>query len=253
MTGLIDTHVHLDFFDQPAEVAAHAARQGVERLVIPGVFQESWPAVLSAAETIPGVLAAPGIHPQAAGRWTPQTEQKLRDALRHKGVVAIGEVGLDSQVNVPAHEQEEALRRMIRLACEFDLPLLLHVRRAAGRLLAILRQEGAHRVGGIWHAFSGSPETAFQMIDLGFALGVGGVVTFPEARRLPQVVRQVPAECLVLESDAPDMAPHPHRGERNHPAYLPLIAREVARLRNWSLAETADTTTRNARRFLRLP
>jgi len=252
MTGLVDTHVHLDYFSSPAEAALQAGKNGVKHLIIPGVSSESWPAILTAAETIPGVWAAPGVHPQTAGPWTPQLEKQLRDAARHPKVVAIGEVGLDTQVTASADDQENNLRQMIGLACEFHLPLLLHVRRATGRTLTILREEGAQQVGGIFHAFSGSLQTAHQLIDLGFALGVGGIVTFPEARRLPEVVKQVPADCLVLETDAPDMTPHPHRGTRNHPALLPLIARQVARLRNWSFEETAEITTRNAMRILTL-
>lgn len=253
MTGLVDTHVHLDYFDSPSETALQAYENGVKYLIIPGVLSESWPAILTAAETIPGVWAAPGIHPQAAGPWTPQLDRQLREAVRHPRVVAIGEVGLDSQVAASTDDQEKVLRQMIRLACEAHLPLLLHVRRATGRTLTILREERAQRVGGIFHAFSGSLETARQLIDLGFALGIGGIVTYPEARHLPEVVKQVPGNCLVLESDAPDMAPHPHRRERNHPAFLPLIARQVARLRNWSFEETAETTTHNALRILSLP
>jgi TatD DNase family protein len=252
MTGLLDTHVHLDAFDSPPDVVAQAGKCGVREFVVPGVAPQGWAAILAVAETLPGVWAAPGIHPLAADQWTPEVEQRLRAAARHSRVVAIGEVGLDSRVEIPRHIQEETLRRMIRLAREFNLPLLLHVRQAMGRLLSILHEEEARQTGGIFHAFSGSLETAYQVIELGFALGIGGVVTFPEARRLPEVVRQVPAEFLVLESDAPDLAPHPHRGKRNIPALLPLIARAVAGLRNWSLEETAEITTRNAKKILNL-
>jgi TatD DNase family protein len=132
--------------------------------------------------------------------------------------------------------QEQAFRAQLRLAIAAGRPVLIHCRQAAGRLLQILREEGAERVGGIFHAFSGSLETARQGIRLGFAIGVGGTLTYPNARRLPEVVREVPAEWLVLETDAPDLAPHPHRGEVNRPAWLPLIARQVAELRRWSVA-----------------
>jgi len=145
------------------------------------------------------------------------------------------------------------LRQMIGLARETGKPLLLHSRRATGRLLNLLRRERADEVGGIAHAFSGSLETARQLIELGFALGIGGVVTFPDARRLAEVVCHVPAEWLVLETDAPDLPPHPHRGAENRPEWLTLIAARVALLRGWTADETARITTANARRILRLP
>lgn len=253
MNQLIDTHVHLDRLDRPLEAAAEARLCQVASFVIPGIRPEGWPDLLRLAEQIPGAWAAPGIHPLAARTWTPDLERQLLEAAQHPKAVAIGEVGLDRQAEPSQALQEETFRHMIRLARELDLPLLLHVRRAVGRLLAILQEEQAAQVGGIFHAFSGSLEVAQQAIDLGFALGVGGVVTFPTARRLPEVVRQVPAEWLVLETDAPDQTPHPCRGEPNRPALLPLIAREVARLRNWSLEETARISSDNATRVLRLP
>jgi TatD DNase family protein len=142
---------------------------------------------------------------------------------------------------------------MIGIARDTGRPLLLHCRGTTGRLLGVLRSEGAAAVGGIAHAFSGSLETARQLIGLGFALGIGGVVTFPEARRLAEVVRTVPAEWLVLESDAPDLPPHPYRGHPNRPEWLALVAARVAELRGWTVAETARITTANARRVLHLP
>jgi TatD DNase family protein len=141
---------------------------------------------------------------------------------------------------------------MIRLARSADKPLLLHERGMTGRLLELLREEQADCVGGICHAFNGSLETARELISLGFALGIGGVVTFAEAHRLPEVIRQVPPEWLVLETDAPDMPPHPHRGTKNRPEYLTLVASRVAELKGWTMAETARITTGNARRILQL-
>lgn len=253
MTALIDTHIHLDFFEDPAAIVAEANKSNVGELIVPGVAAADWQRLLAVADSIPGVWAAPGLHPQEAMPWTGDLETTFRQALDHPRVVAIGEVGLDKQAAADLDVQENLLRRMIGMARDHELPLLLHVRCATGRVLRLLHQEKADRVGGIWHAFSGSIETAQQLFDLNFAIGVGGIVTFPEARRLPEVVGQAPAERLVLETDAPDMAPHPHRKKQNRPAYLPLIARKVAQLRNWSLEETAEMTSGNARKILRLP
>jgi len=172
--------------------------------------------------------------------------------LTHERAVAIGEVGLDRQLDISWQQQEELFIAMIRLAREMEKPLLVHTRRSTERILELLQREGGDQVGGIFHAFSGSLETARKIIGLGFLLGVGGVVTLQTARRLPEVIREVPAEALVLETDAPYMAPEQHRGQPNRPAYLELIARQVASLRDWTLAETAQQTTQNACRVLGL-
>lgn len=250
---LIDTHIHLDFLPMEPATLAEARARGTGGWVVPGVAPEHWPRLMATVAAAPGAWAAPGIHPQAADQWRPALAGELRRLAAAPQTVAIGEVGLDGQVGPDQAVQEDVFRQMIRLARESDRPLLLHMRRATGRMLELLRAEQAFEVGGIAHAFSGSLDTARQLIDLGFALGIGGVVTFPDARRLGEVVRGVPAEWLVLETDAPDLAPHPHRGEDNRPEWLALIAAKVAALRGWTPEETARLTTLNARRILRLP
>jgi len=248
-----DSHIHLDALPEPAAAVAEASRLGVAGFVAPAVAPDGWMDLLATVRACPGSRAALGVHPLAAAQWLPEHDPALLSLAAAAEVVAIGEVGLDRQAAADAATQERVLRSMVRLARRLDLPLLLHCRRATGRLLELLREEEAGAVGGIWHAFNGSLETARQAIDLGFALGLGGVLTFPEARRLAEVVQQVPADWLVLETDAPDLAPHPHRGESNRPAWLPLIGARLAELRGWTPAETAALTTANARRVLRLP
>lgn len=250
---LLDTHIHLDFLPvEPAPLAEARGRE-IGGWVVPGVTPEHWPRLMMTVAATPGAWAAPGVHPQAADRWRPELAGELRRLAAAPRTVAIGEVGLDGQIGPDQAVQEAVFRQLIRLARETDRPLLLHMRRATSRVLKLLRAEQAQAVGGIAHAFSGSLDTARQLIDLGFALGIGGVVTFPDARRLGEVVRGVPAEWLVLETDAPDLPPHPHRGAENRPEWLTLIADRVAQLRGWTPAETARITTTNARRVLRLP
>jgi TatD DNase family protein len=249
---LVDTHIHLDDLDDLPQALAAARDSGIGAWVVPGVEPARWPQLMAVVAATPGAWAAPGVHPAAAASWRPELGEALRQLACDQRCVAIGEVGLDGYCTAAMASQEELFRQMIRLARATDRPLLLHCRRATGRLLELLRSEQAMAVGGIAHAFSGSLETARQLIALGFALGIGGVVTFPEARRLAEVVRVVPAEWLVLESDAPDLPPHPHRGEINRPEWLALVATRVAALRGWSAAETARITTANARRVLRL-
>jgi TatD DNase family protein len=257
IANLFDTHVHLDRLpagtDAPRE-AAQARKAGVCRFLVPGVDPRHWQHLLAVAETVPGALAAPGAHPMAACLWNATTAAKLETLLNRETVIAIGEIGLDGSEGMPeATRQEQVLREQIRIALTAHLPMVLHCRKATGRLLDMLRQENASRTGGIWHGFSGSLETARAALRLGFVLAFGGPLTWPGARRAPEVLQALPPESIVLESDAPDLAPHPHRGHPNRPAYLPLVAAKVAELRGWSLEQTARITTANARRVLRLP
>ena len=252
-----DTHVHLDLPGEKGNLPQelHLARQsGVGQFLVPGVKRSGWPDLMQLCRSHEGLFAAPGLHPMAADQWNGETRRELESLLCQPKVVAIGEIGLDATLPSPAlPQQEAAFTGQLRLAVEAGLPVLIHCRRATGRLLEILRRENARRVGGILHAFSGSLEVAREAVSLGFAIGVSGSVTFANARRLPQVVRHIEPDWLVLETDAPDMAPHPHRGEANRPAWLPLVAAAVAELRGWELEQTAGITTANARRVLRLP
>ena len=250
---LTDTHLHLDFLPAGPRLLDAARAAGIGAWIVPGVAPGQWPRLMARVAGTPGAWAAPGVHPHHAGEWRPELAGELGGLLSEPRVVAIGEVGLDGQVGPELAVQEDVFRQMIRLACARELPLLLHMRRAMGRVLTILAEEGAAEVGGIAHAFSGSLETARQLIALGFALGIGGVATFPEARRLETVIRTVPDEWLVLETDAPDLPPHPHRHEENRPEWLVLVAARVAELKGWLPEETARITTCNARRVLRLP
>ena len=252
MTRYIDTHIHLDLLAEPALLLQEAEEVGVGAWIVPGVAPEQWSQVMATTALHEQVYLAPGIHPQAAGNFQKAHLDKLRQLLTHERAVAIGEVGLDRQLDISWQQQEELFIAMIRLAREMEKPLLVHTRRSTERILELLQREGGDQVGGIFHAFSGSLETARKIIGLGFLLGVGGVVTLQTARRLPEVIREVPAEALVLETDAPYMAPEQHRGQPNRPAYLELIARQVASLRDWTLAETAQQTTQNACRVLGL-
>jgi len=247
-----DTHAHLDLSPLRENLAAELAlarAAGVGAWVVPGVRPDGWPALMATAADIPEALAAPGVHPLAAGEWNEETAAVLTALL--DGAVAVGEIGLDGYLPSPAL-QERAFRAQVRLAVVARRPILIHCRKAMGRTLEILRHEGAQRVGGIFHAFSGSLESAREALRLNFAIAFGGALTFTGARRGPELARVLPREWLVLESDAPDLAPEPYRGQSNRPAYLLLVAERLAALRGWSPAETAAITTANARRVLGL-
>ena len=253
MTRYIDTHIHLDLLAEPALLLQEAEQVGVGAWVVPGVAPEQWSKMMAAAALHEQVYLAPGIHPLAAGNFQKSHLDQLRQLLTHERAVAIGEVGLDRQLDIPWQQQEELFIAMIHLAREMEKPLLIHARRRTERILELLQREGGDQVRGIFHAFSGSLETDRKIIGLGFLLGVGGVVTLQTARRLPEVIREVPAEALVLETDAPYLTPEPHKGQLNRPAHLELIARQVASLRDWTLEETAQRSTLNACRVLDLP
>ncbi len=242
MLPLIDTHIHLDapeLAGAGAELLPQARQSGIGKFVVPGVRVSGWPGLLQLTRQQVDVFAAPGLHPAYAGQWSATAAQQLRDLCREPKVIAIGEIGLDGAAGPPLGQQEAVLREQLQLALEAGLPVLLHGRKATGRLLEILRelQIGA-QLGGIWHGFSGSLVVAQQLVQLGFKIGVGPILLRDSARKLPQAVLELPAEALVLETDLPDMAARPD--------VLLDVARRVSELRGWSLAETARITTENA-------
>jgi len=251
---LFDTHVHLDCLEPAGLVAELVAARaaGIDRFLVPGIDRRKWAKLQSLAAPDSGIYVAPGLHPQAAGDWDAACRDELAELLQQPGCVAIGEIGLDAVVGVSMPVQEQVLREQLRLAIALGRPVLLHARRTTGQVLEILKQEGGQRVGGIWHAFSGSRETAREVLKLGFALALGGPLTWPGGERAAAVARELPEEAIVLETDAPWRAPHPFRDQPNRPQYLALIAARFGELRGWSLEQTAAITTANAMRVLRL-
>ena len=230
--GLIDTHCHLDLaplsLGLPGVIsAAHLA--GVTRFVVPGVHPDGWERIASMAREHESVFPAFGIHPMHAACVDDRT--LLRLAVVAAGGVAIGEIGLDPSYAVSMETQERAFRDQLRLAVSRGLPVLVHCRRAFQQTLKILREEGARHVGGIMHAFSGSPEMAREFIRLGFAISISGMVTRDSSVRLPRLVSELPLEALVLETDAPDLTPQRYRGQSNQPAYLVETLQTVARIK----------------------
>jgi TatD DNase family protein len=185
-----------------------------------------------------------------AGELDDTALAKLQD-LAPK-VVAIGEIGLDYGYDISREVQQRAFRAQLRLAVRSRLPVLLHCRRAFRDLLVILREEEVARVGGVMHAFSGSPEIALECLELGLCIGVAGPVTYENAVRPVEVVRRIPLGHLLLETDAPDLTPVPYRGCPNEPAFLVETALKVAEIKDVPLEEVARTTTANAERVFRL-
>ena len=287
---LVDTHCHLDLrqFDGDRQaVIERAAAAGVAVIVNPAIDLDSCRRVLALAEQHPGLYAAVGVHPNDCADFDDAAVAQLREMACHPKVVAIGEIGLDYYWNkVTIDQQWRALRAQLALAAELGLPVILHSRSAQGdesrrcnsdllwELQRWVSVRNAQRsedavVGdvsltpdpclltpevlvGVWHAFSGDLAEAQAAYDLGLVLGLGGPVTFQNARRLQALAPQLRLDRLLLETDAPYLAPHPHRGQRNEPGYIPLIAQALADQLGMTLESVAAQTTVTAERCFQL-
>lgn len=253
---LVDTHCHLDAaeFDTDRDEVYRAAKVGagetaVSIIVIPAVERANFGTVASICREYPGCVPAYGIHPLYVDRARPEDLDALSETLARETAVAVGEIGLDRHVE-PRDDsrQEHYFVEQLKIAREFDLPVLLHVRKAIDRILKCLRE---HMVpGGIAHAFNGSRQQAEAFIKLGFKLGFGGAMTFAGSKRIRELATTLPLDSLVLETDAPDIPPAWKNGGRNTPADLLPIAATLAKLRHLPLAEIAAATTRNAQAVL---
>ncbi len=250
---LIDTHCHFNherFADDLAETLARAARAGVSQMIVVGFDLASSELAVALAEAHPETLfAAIGIHPHDSKHWDEAAASRLRTLADHPRVVAIGEIGLDFHYDFsPSEAQERAFRAQMQIARESELPVIIHCREAYPETLQILSEEGADDAGGVMHCWAGTPEQAAETVALGLALGLGGTLTFKNAEDIRIAARNAPLESLLVETDAPYLAPVPHRGKRNEPAYTRLVAEKLAELRGLSLPEIAALTTANARR-----
>ncbi len=260
---LVDTHCHLDAaeFDADRDAVFAAATKvspggtAVEAIVVPAVERANFGAVASICRDYPGCVPAYGIHPLYVGRARPEDLDALRATLQREPAVAVGEIGLDRHID-PRDDAKQLFyfTAQLKIAAEFDLPVLLHVRKAIDPILKCLREAripGAKGgIGGIAHAFNGSREQAQEFTRLGFKLGFGGAMTFEGSKRIRELAATLPLDCIVLETDAPDIPPAWKNGGRNTPADLLPIAETLAKLRQLPLAEIAAATTQNARAVL---
>ena len=245
----IDTHCHLDAAElggQQEAVVRAAQAAGVGALVLPAVERANFATVRTLCAQYPSCAPAYGIHPMYADRAAPADLAALRDYLAQADAVAVGEIGLDFFIgHYDQVRQEYFFVEQLKLAREFDLPVLLHIRRAQDTVLKHLRKHSVR--GGIAHAFNGSRQQADEFIKLGFKLGFGGAMTHARATRLRKLAATLPLENIVLETDAPDIPPDfLARGSPNKPEYLPRIAQTLAELRGMSAEEVARITTENA-------
>lgn len=249
----IDTHVHLnaDQYDEDLQdVILRAREKGVQKMVVIGFDTKTIKRAISIAESDPDIYAVVGWHPVDAVDCTEEDLKWIEELAAHEKVVGIGETGLDYYWDKsPKEVQQEIFRKQIRLAQRVDLPLIIHNRDATGDVMRILKEEEAHLTGGIMHCFGGSVETARESIDMNFMISLGGPVTFKNAKTPKEVAAEIDIAHLLIETDAPYLAPHPYRGKRNEPSYVPLVAEEIARLKGLTVEEVARVTTENAEKF----
>ncbi len=252
---LTDSHCHLDAPEFDADrraVIARARQAGVSRQVIPAITAESWPGLRAICNGHEGLFAAYGLHPMYLSAHRPEHLGQLRDWLERERPVAVGECGLDYFIPEPdAEAQRFYFDAQLALAREFDLPVIVHARRSVDDVILSLRR--TDRLRGVVHSYSGSPEQARQLWNLGFMIGLGGPATHERAQRLRKLAADMPLEHLLLETDAPDQPDAGIRGQRNEPARLSFICETIAGLRGLDPAELAAQTSRNAERLFRLP
>jgi TatD DNase family protein len=249
---LVDSHCHLDFPELAGEVDAILAamrENGVTHALCVSVTLEDFPRVRALAERYPQFYASVGVHPDYPD--VPEvTVEELERLAAHPRVIAIGETGLDYlRIKGDCEWQRERFRRHIQAARACGKPLIVHMREAAADTLAIMRAEGADRVGGVMHCFTETWEVAQAAMDLGFHISFSGIVTFKNARALKEVAQRVPLERMLIETDSPYLAPVPFRGKTNQPALVKHVAEEIARLQGQSVEQVGHVTSGN---FFRL-
>jgi TatD DNase family protein len=253
---LIDSHCHLTdsrFADDLPAVLARAAENGIGCVINISSNAANSRVVLEQATACDWMFATVGVHPHEAAAWNDETLDALRQLAKHPKVVAVGETGLDFHYDFsPREQQERAFRQSIGLARELKLPLVIHDREADEALLNLLREENAGDIGGVAHCFTSDLPTARAVLDLNFHIGFTGIITFPKSTELREVVKFVPMERLLIETDAPYCAPVPHRGKRNEPAFVQFVAEKVAEVKGTSVEKVAQATTQNAKRLFRL-
>lgn len=250
---LFDTHVHLNahqYSEDLEEVIERAQEAGVSSMVVVGFDEETIQKAMALTERYDFIYAAVGWHPVDAIDMTDEHLQWLEELAAHPKVVALGEMGLDYHWDKsPKDVQKEVFRKQIRLAKKVKLPIIIHNREASADIVAILQEEDAQEVGGIMHCFSGSVEIAEQCLAMNFYLSFGGPVTFKNAKKPKEVVKHVPLDRLLIETDCPYLTPHPFRGKRNEPAYVKYVAEEIAKLKEIDYEQLAKITTENAKKL----
>ncbi|MBO1515112.1 TatD family hydrolase [Metabacillus bambusae] len=250
---LFDSHAHLNaiqYEEDIVEVIQRAKDEKVTHIVVVGFDRDTISKAMELTDQYDMIYAAVGWHPVDAIDMTDEDLNWIKQLASHPKVVAIGEMGLDYYWDKsPKDIQKEVFRKQIKLAKEVKLPIIIHNRDATEDVVRILQEENASEVGGIMHCFTGSLEVAKQCMDMNFYISFGGPVTFKNAKKPKEVVKEIPMDRLLIETDCPYLTPHPFRGKRNEPSYVKYVAEQIAELRGVTLEEVATKTSDNARKL----
>ena len=252
---IFDTHAHYDdeqFDADREELLNSMAEQGVGTIVNVSASYPSCEQVTEMVQKYPFMYAAVGVHPDHVGELNEETFVRMKKLFANDKVIAVGEIGLDYYWDNESHDLQKAwFIRQLELARELDLPVLIHSREAAADTMDIMK-EHAEGISGVIHCYSYSKEMAREYVKMGFYIGVGGVVTFKNARKLKETVVEIPLTSIVLETDCPYLAPEPNRGKRNNSAYIRYVAEEIAKIKGITYEEVVAQTDENARQMYRL-
>ena len=250
---IFETHAHYDdekFDEDRAELLSSMQESGIGRIINVSANLESLENTRKLMEAYPFIYGAFGLHPDEVGDLNEDVMARMRELCRMEKAVAVGEIGLDYYWDKENHEKQEYwFRRQIALAREEKLPMIIHSREAAADTLRVMKEEKSEEIGGVIHCFSYSAEMAEEYLKMGFYLGIGGVVTFKNAKKIKEVVQMAPMERILLETDSPYLAPVPYRGKRNSSLYLPYVVREIAEIKGISEEEIIEMTEKNAVRL----
>lgn len=253
---LIDSHAHLDmpeFHRDRNDVIQRAKENGIDYILTVGIDTKACKEALALAKEYPSVYAILGIHPHNTWQIDESTYPLLKRFMQHDKVCALGEIGLDFFRNLsPPDVQTKGFREQIALAKDCKLPIVVHDRNAHQETLSILQEEKAFEVGGVIHCFSGDYEMASRCLDMGFYISIPGTVTFKNAVSLQEVVRRIPLDGILLETDSPFLAPVPYRGKRNEPAYVKYVAEKIAAVKKMDVEEVASVTSENVKTLFKI-
>lgn len=252
---IFDTHAHYDseqFNEDREELLNSMKEQGVGTIVNVSASYASCEQVTNMVQKYPFMYAAVGVHPDHVGELNEETFARMKSLCANEKVVAVGEIGLDYYWDNESHDlQKQWFIRQLELARELDLPVLIHSREAAADTMEIMKTH-AEGLGGVIHCYSYSKEMAQEYVKMGFYIGVGGVVTFKNGRKLKETVAEIPLESIVLETDCPYLAPEPNRGKRNNSAYIRYVAETIAEIKGVTYEEVVAQTEENAKKMYRL-
>ena len=253
---IFESHAHYDdeqFEEDRTELLNSMQENGIGTIINVGATFQSCTEVVQLAQEYPFIYAAVGVHPDEVGILDEERFAYLREQCKKDKVVAVGEIGLDYYWDNESHGiQKKWFQRQLELAREFNLPVIIHSRDAAKDTLDIMKAENAEEIGGVIHCFSYSLEMAKEYLNMGFYLGIGGVVTFNNGRKLKEVVEYMPLDRIVLETDCPYLSPVPNRGKRNSSLNLPYVAEAIGQIKGISPEEVIKITNQNARNLYRL-